>query len=181
MAESHDDVLPVQDPSMRKQVKVGDKVKFDADRINGQITVTKYKRPSERRRTVEPPAHQLDSQAWLAGARAMARSSHQGDRRRPALEIRPASVSQRPHPPPSPFCTVCLRKTADIGSCLYRSSEFRSWAFRQIRHKYGGISPKASQNDLQSPSKSVGSKMNTNSCPGRSAERKPFNVQSSGE
>ena len=34
-------VFRVQDPAMLKQVKVGDKVKFDADRVNGQITVTK--------------------------------------------------------------------------------------------------------------------------------------------
>lgn len=34
-------VYRVQDPAMLKQVKVGDKVKFDADRINGQFTVTK--------------------------------------------------------------------------------------------------------------------------------------------
>lgn len=34
-------VYRVQDPSMLKQVKVGDKVKFDAERINGQFTVTK--------------------------------------------------------------------------------------------------------------------------------------------
>jgi Cu/Ag efflux protein CusF len=34
-------VFRVQDPAMLKQVKVGDKVKFDADRINGQITLTK--------------------------------------------------------------------------------------------------------------------------------------------
>ena len=33
-------VFRVQDPAMLKQVKVGDKVKFDADRVNGQITVT---------------------------------------------------------------------------------------------------------------------------------------------
>jgi len=33
-------VFRVQDPAMLKQVKVGDKIKFDADRINGQITVT---------------------------------------------------------------------------------------------------------------------------------------------
>ena len=37
-------VLRVQDPAMLKQVKVGDKVKFDADRINGQITVTKIEK-----------------------------------------------------------------------------------------------------------------------------------------
>jgi Cu/Ag efflux protein CusF len=34
----------VQDPVMLKQVRVGDKVKFDADRINGQITVTKIEK-----------------------------------------------------------------------------------------------------------------------------------------
>ncbi|GHU86765.1 copper-binding protein [Bradyrhizobium sp. G127] len=32
-------VFRVQDPAMLKTVKVGDKVKFDADRVNGQITV----------------------------------------------------------------------------------------------------------------------------------------------
>ena len=37
-------VFRVQDPAMLKQVKVGDKVKFDADRINGQITVTKIEK-----------------------------------------------------------------------------------------------------------------------------------------
>jgi Cu(I)/Ag(I) efflux system periplasmic protein CusF len=34
----------VQDPAMLKQIKVGDKVKFDADRINGQFTVTKIEK-----------------------------------------------------------------------------------------------------------------------------------------
>src|SRR5262245_18490791 len=34
----------VQDPAMLKQVKVGDKVKFGADRVNGQITVTKIEK-----------------------------------------------------------------------------------------------------------------------------------------
>jgi len=29
---------------MLKQVKVGDKVRFDADRVNGQITVTKIEK-----------------------------------------------------------------------------------------------------------------------------------------
>jgi Cu(I)/Ag(I) efflux system protein CusF len=29
---------------MLKQVKVGDKVKFDADKINGQFTVTKIEK-----------------------------------------------------------------------------------------------------------------------------------------
>jgi Cu(I)/Ag(I) efflux system protein CusF len=37
-------VFRVQDPAMLKQVKVGDKVKFDADRINGQITLTKIEK-----------------------------------------------------------------------------------------------------------------------------------------
>ena len=37
-------VFRVLDPSMLKQVKVGDKVKFDADRVNGQITVTKFQK-----------------------------------------------------------------------------------------------------------------------------------------
>ena len=37
-------VFRVQDPAMLKQVKIGDKVKFDADRINGQFTVTMIER-----------------------------------------------------------------------------------------------------------------------------------------
>ena len=37
-------VFRVQDPAMLKQVKVGDKVKFEADRVNGQITVTKIQK-----------------------------------------------------------------------------------------------------------------------------------------
>jgi len=37
-------VFRVQDPAMLKQVKVGDKVNFDADRVNGQITVTKIEK-----------------------------------------------------------------------------------------------------------------------------------------
>jgi Cu(I)/Ag(I) efflux system periplasmic protein CusF len=37
-------VFRVQDLAMLKQVKVGDKVKFDADRVNGQITVTKIEK-----------------------------------------------------------------------------------------------------------------------------------------
>jgi Cu(I)/Ag(I) efflux system periplasmic protein CusF len=37
-------VFKVQDPAMLKQVRVGDKVKFDADRVNGQITVTKIEK-----------------------------------------------------------------------------------------------------------------------------------------
>jgi Cu/Ag efflux protein CusF len=37
-------VFRVQDPAMLKQVKVGDKVKFDAERVNGQITVTRIEK-----------------------------------------------------------------------------------------------------------------------------------------
>src|SRR5260370_30219456 len=37
-------VFRVHDPAMLKQVKVGDKVRFDADRINGQFTVTKIEK-----------------------------------------------------------------------------------------------------------------------------------------
>jgi Cu(I)/Ag(I) efflux system periplasmic protein CusF len=37
-------VFRVQDPAMLKQVKVGDKVKFDAERVNGQITVIKIEK-----------------------------------------------------------------------------------------------------------------------------------------
>ena len=37
-------VFRVQDPAMLKQVKVGDKIRFDADRINGQLTVTKIEK-----------------------------------------------------------------------------------------------------------------------------------------
>lgn len=34
-------VFAVADPAMLKSVKVGDKVTFEADRVNGRITVTK--------------------------------------------------------------------------------------------------------------------------------------------
>jgi len=34
-------VFKAQDPAMLKRVKVGDKVKFDVDRVNRQITVTR--------------------------------------------------------------------------------------------------------------------------------------------
>ena len=37
-------VFRVQDPAVLKQLKVGDKVKFDADRVDGQITVTKIQK-----------------------------------------------------------------------------------------------------------------------------------------
>ncbi|MBX9824849.1 MAG: copper-binding protein [Xanthobacteraceae bacterium] len=36
--------LRVQDPAMVKQVKVGDKVKFTAERVDGQITITKMQK-----------------------------------------------------------------------------------------------------------------------------------------
>ena len=37
-------VFRVQDPTMLKQVKSGDKVQFTANRVNGQITVTSIKK-----------------------------------------------------------------------------------------------------------------------------------------
>ena len=37
-------VFAAQDPSMLKAVKAGDKVRFDAERVNGQLTVTKIER-----------------------------------------------------------------------------------------------------------------------------------------
>ena len=37
-------VFRIQDPAMLKQVKVKDKVKFEADRVNGQLTVTKIQK-----------------------------------------------------------------------------------------------------------------------------------------
>jgi Cu(I)/Ag(I) efflux system protein CusF len=37
-------VLRVKDPAMVKQVKVGDKVKFTAERVDGQITITKMQK-----------------------------------------------------------------------------------------------------------------------------------------
>ena len=37
-------VFAVGDPAMLKTVKVGDKVKFEADRVNGRITVTKIEK-----------------------------------------------------------------------------------------------------------------------------------------
>jgi len=42
--ESMTMVFRVQDPAMLKGLKVGDKVKFDADRVNGQITITKMQK-----------------------------------------------------------------------------------------------------------------------------------------
>jgi len=37
-------VFVVKDPAMLKQVKVGDKVKFEADRVNGRLTVVKIQK-----------------------------------------------------------------------------------------------------------------------------------------
>ena len=37
-------VFRTQDPAMLKQVKQGDKVQFSAERVNGQITVTKIQK-----------------------------------------------------------------------------------------------------------------------------------------
>lgn len=37
-------VFRVADPAMLKQVKPGDRILFDADRVNGAITVTKIKK-----------------------------------------------------------------------------------------------------------------------------------------
>jgi Cu/Ag efflux protein CusF len=37
-------VFRVQDPAMLKQVKVGDKVRFEPDKVNGQLTVTKIQK-----------------------------------------------------------------------------------------------------------------------------------------
>jgi len=34
-------VFAVADPAMLKALKVGDKIKFEADRLNGRLTVTK--------------------------------------------------------------------------------------------------------------------------------------------
>lgn len=37
-------VFRAQDPAMLKAIKPGDKVKFDADRMNGEFTVTKIEK-----------------------------------------------------------------------------------------------------------------------------------------
>ena len=37
-------VFRAQDPAMLKQVKPGDKIKFEADKISGQFTVTKIEK-----------------------------------------------------------------------------------------------------------------------------------------
>lgn len=37
-------VFSVAEPAMLKGIKVGDKVKFEADRVNGRLTVTKMRK-----------------------------------------------------------------------------------------------------------------------------------------
>jgi len=37
-------VFKAGDPAMLKQVKAGDKIKFDAEKVNGQFTVTKLEK-----------------------------------------------------------------------------------------------------------------------------------------
>jgi Cu/Ag efflux protein CusF len=37
-------VFAVSDSSMLKAAKAGDKVKFDAERVNGQLTITKIQK-----------------------------------------------------------------------------------------------------------------------------------------
>jgi Cu/Ag efflux protein CusF len=37
-------VFKASDPAMLKQVKAGDKIKFDAENVNGQFTVTKIEK-----------------------------------------------------------------------------------------------------------------------------------------
>jgi Cu(I)/Ag(I) efflux system periplasmic protein CusF len=44
MTEGMTMVFKAQDAAMLKSVKVGDKIKFDADRVNGQFTVTKIQK-----------------------------------------------------------------------------------------------------------------------------------------
>ena len=44
MEEGMTMVFKANDPSMLKQVKGGDKIKFDAENVNGQYTVTKIEK-----------------------------------------------------------------------------------------------------------------------------------------
>ena len=44
MDDGHTMVFRAQDPAMTKTVKAGDKIKFDAEKINGQFTVTKIEK-----------------------------------------------------------------------------------------------------------------------------------------
>jgi Cu/Ag efflux protein CusF len=42
--EGHTMVFRAQDPEMLKQVRAGDRIRFEADRVNGQFTVTKIQK-----------------------------------------------------------------------------------------------------------------------------------------
>ena len=44
MEEGMTMVFRASDPALLKQVKPGDKIKFDADKISGQFTVTKIEK-----------------------------------------------------------------------------------------------------------------------------------------
>jgi len=44
MDEGHTMVFAVQDPTVLKEVKAGDKVKFAPDRVNGQFVVTRIEK-----------------------------------------------------------------------------------------------------------------------------------------
>ena len=44
MEEGMTMVFKASDPAMLKQVKPGDKIRFEADNVNGQITVTKIEK-----------------------------------------------------------------------------------------------------------------------------------------
>lgn len=44
MNEGHTMVFRVKDPAMLKQVKAGDDIRFDADRINGAFTVVEIQK-----------------------------------------------------------------------------------------------------------------------------------------
>jgi Cu/Ag efflux protein CusF len=44
LEEGHTMVFRAQDPAMLKGVKAGDKIKFEADRVSGQFTVTRMQK-----------------------------------------------------------------------------------------------------------------------------------------
>ena len=43
-------VFRAQDPAMLKQVKPGDKIKFEADKVSGQFTVTKIEKTKSEKK-----------------------------------------------------------------------------------------------------------------------------------
>src|SRR5215813_14694252 len=55
MDESMTMVFRVQDPAMLKQMKSGDKIRFDADNIDGQFTVKKMEKAKKRGQTPRSP------------------------------------------------------------------------------------------------------------------------------